>query len=100
MNQTLKHVEEKSNPKPESKHWLVEDFPVDLRWRCKRAASHAHTPLKKFVQKVMREAVEQIEAEMLGSAHESRKEEIRQNSEQADSSATGKTIRGKAPRKN
>jgi hypothetical protein len=81
---------------PKANSWLVEDFPVDLRWRCRKAASHRQTPLKKFVQDVMRKAVEEVEAEMLHSANEGREKEIRHDSQQTDSSGTGKTVRRKA----
>jgi hypothetical protein len=92
----LEEDDPKPDAQPETKDWLVEDFPVALRWKCKEAASHRHVPLKKFVQEAMQKAVEQVEAEVLNSANESREEEIRRGSEQTDSSATGKAIRRKA----
>jgi hypothetical protein len=99
----LLNVDDES-PKPqpeitETKDWLVEDFPVDLRWRCKKAASHRRAPLKKFVQDVMRKAVEQIEAEMLHSAHEGREKEIRHDLRPIDTSPARKTVRGTGRKK-
>jgi predicted DNA-binding protein len=54
----------------EVKDWLVEDFPVDLRWRLKKVAGHKKTTMKEFVKKTIRKAVEEVEAEMLSSSHE------------------------------
>lgn len=76
----FKSVPEESDPKPETKDWLVEDFPVALRWRCKEAASHEHVPLKIFVQNVMLKAVEEAEGKMLRSADENRQKPVRRSS--------------------
>jgi hypothetical protein len=90
---------EKTQTEQEHKDWLIEDFPVDLRWRCKRAASHRRTPLKKFVQDVMKKAVEEAEAEMLHSTNEGRKEEVRRSSAPTDSSVPREPDRDKAGKK-
>ena len=74
-------VDENANTAPETKNWMIEDFPINLRWRCKRAANHKHVALKQFVREIMQKAVEQVEAEMLGSVHESAKEELRRGSD-------------------
>jgi hypothetical protein len=51
----------------ELKDWLIEDFPVELRWRLKTVASHRKTTIKEYVKKTIREAVEKVESEMLES---------------------------------
>jgi|ERR1017187_3474449 hypothetical protein len=64
----------------ELKDWLVEDFPVDLRWRLKKVVGHRKTTIKKFVRQTIQEAVEKVEAEILGLPHEGRPRAVRPSS--------------------
>jgi hypothetical protein len=77
-----------SEPKPgtaaELKDWLLQNFPVDLRWRCKNVASRKRISLKEFVRTTLLKAVEEAEADMvLDSSHEGKQTKVRGSISQA-----------------
>jgi hypothetical protein len=74
-------AEDDQSPETEElKDWLVEDFPVALRFRLKTAVGHRRTTIKSFVRNTIEEAVEKVETEMLSLANEGRQRSVRRSS--------------------
>jgi hypothetical protein len=91
---------DQQQPGPEKKKpkgWNIRPFDKDLRIACQTQASKEDMYDYEWVQNVLRDALDLPPATtVLDSTHESGKEEIRRDPEQADSNRTGKTRRRKA----